>query len=128
MTQGFPLIDILEYPANFESFDKPKTIENVVSWLNSSRDSVKVNASDINQMAADGASNAIGSVLELEARNRFDRSNDVDLSICIAHQNERAGGYASGTHEYAEPVNLPLGIILNKSHGIQVRLNRASSR
>lgn len=79
-------------------------------------------------MAADGASNAIGSVLELESRTRTVRSNDVDLGICIAHQNERAGGYASGTQEYADPVNLELGDILHKSHGIQVRMNRAPTR
>ena len=89
---------------------------------------MKVTSSDINQMSADGASNAIGSILELEARGRVARSNDVELSICVAHQNERAGGYASGTQEYANPVNLELGEVLNKSHSIQVRLNRATTR
>ena len=97
-------------------------------WLDESTTSVKTMPSDYNQMAADGASNAIGSILELETRTRTVRSNDVDLSICCAHQNERARGYASSTQEYANPVNLELGKVLNKSHSIQVRLNRAPNR
>ena len=78
----------------------------------------------------DGASNAIGSVLEIEVQTHQDLDNDDDLSICLAHQNERAGGYASasGTHKHARPVNTCLGGILEKSHTIQVRVNRAQSR
>ena len=53
----------------------------------------------------DGASNAIGSFLEIEVQTHQDCDNDDDLSICLAHQNEGAGGYASGTHKHAPPVN-----------------------
>ncbi len=126
--QGFPITDLLEYIANFEQFKLAKAIENVVGWITESYLCVKVVSPDFNNMAADGASNAIGSILEVEVVTRVERANDVDLSICVAHQGERAGGYASGTHEYAEPVNSPLGQILEKSHTIQVRINRAESR
>jgi hypothetical protein len=128
MSQGFPITDMLEYVANFEHYKLPKTIENVVGWMQESVECVKVVSTDSNQLAADGASNAIGSILEVEVQTRDQRENDVDLSICCAHQNERAGGYASGTHKHAVPVNEALGSILEKSHTIQVRVNRAESR
>ena len=76
----------------------------------------------------DGASNAIGSVHEIEVQTHQDLDNDDDLSICLAHQNDRAGGYASGTHKHALPVNTCPGSILEKSHTIQVRVNPAQSR
>jgi hypothetical protein len=79
-------------------------------------------------MTADRASNAIGSVAELEAQTRTERSNDIALDICIAHQNERAGGYASGTHDFVNPVNEDLGDVLKKSHTLQVRLGRSANR
>jgi hypothetical protein len=83
---------------------------------------------DINQLAADGASNAIGSIAEYESPAQLTRSNDVELSVCIAHQNEWSGGYASGTVAFAVPANQELGDILDKSHGIQVHLSRSSTR
>jgi len=55
-------------------------------------------------------------------------SNDVALSVCIAHHNERLGGYASGTIAFAEPANDELGAIIDKSHEIQVRMSRSSQR
>ena len=128
ISQGFSNTDMLEYVANFEHYKLPNTIENVVGWMQESVECVKVVSTDSNQMAADGASNAIGSILEVEVQTRDQRDNDVDLSICCAHQNERAGGYASGTHKHAVPVNEALGSILEKSHTIQVRVNRAESR
>ena len=75
--------------------------------------------SDFNQVTADGAGNAVGSVLEFEARSREERSNDIGVEVCISHQNERAGGYASGVLQFVEPVNEELGCILKKSHVIQ---------
>ena len=36
-------------------------------------------------MKADGASNAIGQTLELDIFTGLDRSNDIDLSKCVAH-------------------------------------------
>ncbi|KAL7474701.1 hypothetical protein ACHAW6_003559 [Cyclotella cf. meneghiniana] len=111
-----------------EHFSKPKTIDNVVEWLTESHKAIKVVSSDFNQMAADGASNTIRSILEVEVQTRTELANDIDLSICHAHQNECAGGYASGTHKYAEPVNVDLGQILEKSHVIQFHLNRTESR
>jgi hypothetical protein len=126
--QTKPKLDTLEFPINFERFLKPKTIDNVVGWLNDSNSSAKIRDADVNQMSANGASNAIGSIAELEAQTRVNRPNDINLRICVAHQNNRAGGYASGIHDHAEPVNEELGVILKKSHGIQVRLSRAPNR
>jgi hypothetical protein len=54
--------------------------------------------------------------------------NDVALSVCIAHQNEWSGGYASGTIAFAEPANDEFGLIIDKSHKIQVRMSRLSQR
>lgn len=88
----------------------------------------RLNNKDINQFSADGASNAIGSIAEYEALSRITRPNDVQLSVCLAHQNERSGGYASGMIMFAEPANKELGDILEKSHRIQVRLSRSSNR
>ena len=50
--------------------------------------------------------------------------------MCLAHQNERSGGFASGTICFAsEPDgNKELGSILGKNHVIQVWVNRSSSR
>ena len=110
-----------------EHFSKPKTIDNVVEWLTESHKAIKVVSSDFNQMAADGASNAIGSILEVEVQTCTERANDIDLSICHAHQNEHAGGYASGMHKYAKPVNVDLGQILEKSMSfsfISIALNQ----
>ena len=64
---------------------------------------------DINQFSADGASSAIGSIAEYEALSCTTRPNDVQLSVCLAHQHERSGGYASGTITFAEPANKELG-------------------
>jgi hypothetical protein len=83
---------------------------------------------DINIFLADGALNAIGSIVEYESLSCPTRPNDVQLSVCFAHQNERSGGYASGTITFAVPANKELGDILEKSHKIQVRLSRSSHR
>jgi hypothetical protein len=76
-------------------------------------------------MSADGASSAIGSISEYESISRTDRTNDVTFNVCYAHQNQRSGGYALVTIQFAEPVNVGLGDILIKSHQIQVRISRA---
>lgn len=123
-----PLTGNLEFPANFEHFKLSKTIDNVVDWMKGTFTAVKVQMSDLSQMTADGASNAIGSVAELEAQTRSERSNDIGLDICIAHQNERAGGYASGTHDFTNPINPGLGDVLKKSHTLQVGLGRSTNR
>jgi hypothetical protein len=88
----------------------------------------KLKQPDLNHLAADGASNAIGSISEYESISRTDRANDVTFNVCYAHQNQRSGGYASGTIQFAEPVNVGLGEILIKSHQIQVRISRAPAR
>jgi len=113
---------------NFEHFSKPKTIENVTAWMFDSLDQVGIKSGDINQLSADGASNAIGSVAEYESLSRTDRSNDVSITRCLAHQNERSAGYASGTLKFAQPKNEALGAILKKSHKIQVDISRAPTR
>jgi hypothetical protein len=122
------ILDILEHPLNFEHFNVAKTIDNIVSWITTTTDVVTVKHSDFNQVTADGASNAIGSVAEYEAQTREERSNDIGVQVCVSHQNQRAGGYASGMHDHAVPVNVPLGTILKKSHTIQVRIGRAGTR
>jgi hypothetical protein len=66
---------------NFEKFDKPKTIDNVCEWMNGSFDCVTLKASDIDHMAADGGSNAIGSISEYESISRTSRGNDVSCII-----------------------------------------------
>jgi hypothetical protein len=118
----------LEFPINFERFTKAKTIDNVVAWMKESMSEVKLLHKDMNQLVSDGASNAIGSVAELEASTRVHRANDVEITICAAHQNQRAGGFASGSTEFAEPVNIELGELLNKSHRLQTFMNRAPNR
>jgi hypothetical protein len=126
--QTTPSLSNLDFAANFEHFPKPKTIDNIVEWLNETIKALHLKQSDLNQVTADGASNAIGSVAEFESRTRSERDNDIGVDTCIAHQNERAGGYASGTLDFAEPVNLELGAVLKKSHGLQVRLGRSGAR
>eukprot|EP00956_Cyclotella_meneghiniana_P033656 scaffold98044_cov37-Cyclotella_meneghiniana.AAC.1 len=128
LLSGLSKLANLEYPINFESVKFSKTIENVVVWIDGSTKCTKFIESDFNEMSADGASNAIGSIAELETRTREHRANDVGISTCIAHQNQRSGGYASGTHDFANPVNVALGDILKKSHTLQVRLGRSPNR
>ena len=86
---------------------------------------------DWGQLAADGGSNAIGSNREFELVTRSEdggRESSVDFNICYSHQNERSGGYASGTIKFADSFNEVLGDILKKNHGIQVRINRSQKR
>jgi hypothetical protein len=126
--QGKLTLSGLEYVLNFEHFDKSKTCTNVSDWMFESFCEATLLNGDFLQLAADGASNAIGSIAEFESLSRPSRSNNVGLSICIAHQNERLGRYASGTIAFAEPDNDELGSIIDKSHKIQVRMSRLSQR
>jgi len=126
--QSNPSLDVLHYAANFERFRKKKTIDNVFTWMMESLEELKLHHSDLNQVTADGAGNAIGSVAEFESKTRSFRGNDVEVEVCVAHQNERSGGYASGTIEFAEPVNAELGEILAKSHRLQTFINRSPER
>jgi hypothetical protein len=128
LLQDKPKLDNLEYVLNFEQFSKPKTCANVSDWIMESFSEARLKHKDVNQFSADGALNAIGSIAEYEALSRTTRPNDVQLSVCFAHQNERSGGYASGTITFAEPANKELGDVLVKSHKIQVRLSRSSNR
>lgn len=89
---------------------------------------LKIKDGDLNQLCADGASNSINSIAEYEALTRTRRSNTVEIGICLAHQIQRSGGLASGTIDFAEPENEELGEVLNKSHQVQVHLNRAPNR
>jgi hypothetical protein len=85
---------------------------------------------DWGQLAADGGSNAIGSIREFELVTRSEdggRESSLDFNICYSHQNERSGGYASGTVKFADSQNDALGDILKKSHIIQVRINRSNT-
>ena len=76
------------------------------------------------QLSADGGSNAIGSIQEYEVVSRSDgRQTSVEFNICYSHQNERSGGFASGTMKFADMPNEELGAILRKSNEIQVQIS-----
>lgn len=123
-----PELGNLEYVGNFQRFDKPKTIDNITEWMQDSFEAMKVQDSDFNQLSADGAANSIGSVAEYEALARTSRPNNVDVDICVSHQNQRSGGLASGTLDFAVPQNQELGDVLNKNHHIQTHVSRAPVR
>ncbi len=85
---------------------------------------------DWGQLAANGGSNAIGSICKFDLVTGSEdggREGSVDFNKCYSHQNERSGGYASGTVKFADSQNDALGEILKKSHGIQVRINRSQA-
>ncbi len=107
-----------EYVLNFEKFDKPKTLVNISDWIFESFECAKLKHADLNQFAADGTSNAIGSVFEFESLSWNAHPNEVHFDVCYAHQNQRSGVYASGTLKFAESVNTALGEILIKNHQI----------
>jgi hypothetical protein len=101
---------------------------NVGDWIFESFECTKLKHADVNQFAADGASNAIGSVSEYESLLQTARPNEVHFDVCCAYQNQCSGGYASGTLKFAEPVNTTLGEILIKNHQIQVHICHSTSR
>ena len=72
---------------NSKKFDLPKTCANVSKWMDQSVKVACLKSSDIGHTAADGASNAIGSLVEYEALTREERSQDQDFATCFAHQN-----------------------------------------
>lgn len=124
---GKAKLDCLEFILNFERFSKRKTVTNVSDWMLESCVEAKIVSSDFSQLSADGASNAIGSVQEFEVLTRPGRHNEVDFNVCVAHQNERSGGMASGTINI-EGANYDLGAELKKNHEIQVRIHRSGNR
>ena len=120
--------DVLQFAANFERIEYAKTIDNIFNWMVGSFEELRLRNSDLNQVVADGAGNAIGSVAEYERLTRKYRGNDVEIEVCIAHQNERSAGYASGTADIVENLNEELGDTLNKSHKLQTSLSRSNAR
>jgi hypothetical protein len=62
-----PTLDNLEYVLNFEKNDKSKTCANVCDWMVESFVEASLTNQDINQLAADGASNAMGSITKYES-------------------------------------------------------------
>lgn len=124
-----PQLSLLEFPVNFERFREAKTVTNVTKWMFDSIEAAKVQSDDFLALAADGGSNAIGSISEFEVVARDEgRTKAADFNICFAHQNERSGGFASGTIEFAVNPNAELGEHLNKNHKIQTRMNRSGKR
>ena len=111
----------LEYPLNFERFEASKTSSNVSDWIQESTDAVGMKSEDINVLSADGASSAIGSIVNFEADTRNERAGDQEFEICAAHQNQRSASYASGTGDFVENANPELAAVLNKNHKTQVR-------
>ena len=121
----------LEFPVNFERFLEEKTCRNVSDWMFESLQSASVKDDDFNHLSADGGSNAIGSIQEWEVVSREEgggRAAAVEFNVCLSHQNERSGGYASGALKFAENPNEELGVVLNKNHELHVRLNRHPGR
>jgi hypothetical protein len=111
-----PLLSNLEFTANFEEFKKPKTIDNIATWMDDSINAIELLVADFCQFATDGASNAIGSIAEYKSQTREERSNDISVSrCCVSHNNKLSLGYASGLLDYANPVNVELGDILKKA-------------
>ncbi|KAL7523829.1 hypothetical protein ACHAXR_000350 [Thalassiosira sp. AJA248-18] len=49
--------------------------------MNETCKAAKIEASDFNQLTADGAANAIGSLVDYEALTRAERPNDVDFTV-----------------------------------------------
>ena len=126
---GTPVLANLEFPVNFELCPGSKTSSAVSDWMFESIAAAKIEPADFNQLAADGGSNAIGSIQEFEVVAREEgRTNSTDFVICLSHQNERSGGYASGTAQFADAPNDDLGKILAKSHKIQGRMHRNPGR
>ena len=126
-----PQVANLEIPLNFERFDGAKTVDKVAAWMDSSVQDSKLEASDFGQLVADGGSNAIGSVQEYEVVTRSSnkgRSNNQDFNVCVAHQNQRSAGMASGTADFVVNENEELGALLKKSHEIQERTHRNNNR
>lgn len=113
----------LEYPLNFEQFNDSKTSANVSLWVKESTDEVGIKSDDINVTTADGASNAIGSLVDFELLTRDERSDNQEFEICAAHQNQRSADFASGKGGFAENSNPELSACLNFSHKHQVRLS-----
>lgn len=113
----------LKYVLNFEHFDNAKTAANISNWLKKSTDAVNMKSDDINVTSADGASNAIGSLVDFEVETHNDRSTNQEFSICFAHQNQQAACYASGTGDFAENLNATLSNVLDKNHKSQVSTN-----
>ena len=124
----YPVLSNMEFILNFEKFDGAKTSVDVAEWMDVTRKAAGIESSDFHQLSADGASNAIGSIAEFEALTRSERANDVDFDICYAHQNQRSGGYASGTLKFKLDPNPDLGSALKKNHGIQSRVHGTASR
>ena len=128
---GKPDLQQLEFPLNFEHFHTRKTINNVTKWMLESTKVANVLKKDIGRLSADGGSNAIGSVQEFEVVGREEgggRSNNMDFVVCIAHQNERSGGYTSGAVKFATEPNNELGAVLKKNHATHGLINRNSGR
>lgn len=124
-----PTLANLEYPGNFQRCQFSKTIANVTEIMRETNEQLSVEDADLNQVTADGGSNAVGSAQEFELVGREKgRENSQDFIVCVAHQNERAGGYASGTAKFAEDPNPELGKTLTKNHSLQERFHRNSGR
>ena len=125
---GTPILDNLEFPVNFEHFPGSKTSTAVSDWMFESIAEAKIDSDDFNQLAADGGSNAIGSIQEFEVVAREEgRTNSTDFVVCFSCQNERSAGYASGTAKFVDDPNEELGAVLAKSYDIQVRMYRNPS-
>ena len=98
-------------------------------WMFESIAVVNIETNDSNQLAADGCSNAIFAIQEFEVVAWEDRrSNSTDFVVCLSHQNEWSGGYASGTAKFADAPDHELGAVLDRNHEVQVQMHRNPGR
>ena len=63
---GTPNLKNLKFPMDFELITWKKTGDAVSDWMFSCIGNTKVHSGDFNLLSADGSSNAVGSIQELE--------------------------------------------------------------
>lgn len=128
LKQVTPKLENLEYVLTFENVKMLKSCANVHDWINTSSFETKLLNCDINQLAANGASNAIGCISEYTQLSCPLCPNDGEFGVCYAHQNECSGGFTSGTIEFAKPADEESGNAFVTSHEIKVHISRKPAR
>jgi glycerate kinase len=86
----------LETVVAFEQFPESKTAVNIAEWLKTSHMKAGLKLECIMCHATDGASNAVGSTMEIQAMTDATKADSIRHYTCYAHQVNRAAKYASG--------------------------------
>jgi hAT family C-terminal dimerisation region len=118
----------LEVVLAFDQFTDVKTSRNIGKWLELGHYRAGVKPEMISCHSTDGASNAVGSVLEFRAITDYLREHSISHYVCFAHQVNRSARYASGTGDFVENPNEDLSGVLNKMHEINSRITRSEKR